>query len=559
MGVVRNGRNREGIVTAGKASTSVIVAGVDRLEGTPNMAVQFMLSDAGIIFEVSQSGTITLTRVQGTFVDTNYENGDEIGINNDDITLTGSIRVPNDDTLWTNNNQLVTITGFTRAQLPTDSSPDVQTDAATSKGATFATLNGQITDLHGSVVDGTGFYYIEDADATSAETQLGTKVSSAELQTEVGSFTRNVSGLTQGATYSFLAYAESDFSPSYGDVETFTTTEAAATADWIYTNVVGQGPTGGTSGTTTYGAFGAWGPAVNTSTTSVSFDTDGVTPVSAKCDPGELNCSISRSRTFSTPITGASQAQTGVCIFTTGSVASTLRCEDSTATPTTGVAGDTNTRNASVDYNDTGNDTETRSIGNSDYVPDLPEFAFSNLGYSATISSQGVISSSTDVAGTITTDPPDYGGDDLVDVSTPRTFDVLVTGVTVPTNVPPVFSDEGATGQSYPGTYTTNQPAQVTLAAPSAVLTITQGVAPNTTDYVFRGIVERQGVDLVPGSSYSVAIDNEGGKANLIPSESNNLAGPYIVPAAGEGRGHGGTYTNATDTSKVFATVRGEE
>ena len=551
MGVVRNGRNREGIIRAGQASTSVIVDGVDRLEGTPNMAVQFMLSDAGIIFEVSQSGTITLTRVQGTFVDTNYENGDEIGINNDDITLTGSIRVPNDDTLWTNNNQLVTITGFTRAQLPTDSSPDVQTDAATSKGATFATLNGQILDLHGSVVDGTGFYYIQDADATSAETQLGTKVSSTELQTEVGSFTRNVSGLTQGATYSFLAYAESDFSPSYGDVETFTTTEAAATADWIYTNVVGQGPTGGTAGTTTYGTFGAWGPAVNTSTTSVAFDTDGVTPVSARCDPGEIKCSISRSRTFSTPITGASQAQTGVCIFTTGSVASTLRCEDSTATPTTGVAGDTNTRNASIDYVDTGNDVETDVIGNSDYVPSLPEFAFSNLGYSATISSQGVIDDSSDVAATLTTDPTGYETD-LVDSSTSRTFDVQADGVTVPDDG--TYLDGGATNQSYSGTYTANQPAKVTLAAPSAVLTITQG----TTNYEFRGIVERQGVDLVPGTSYSVAISNEGGTAVLIPSESNNLAGPYIVPAAGNGRGHGGTYTNATDTDKVFATVRGE-
>ena len=551
MGVVRNGRNREGIVTAGKASTSVIVAGVDRLEGTPNMAIQFMLSDAGIIFEVSQSGTITLTIVDGTFVDTNYEPGDEIGINNDDITLTGSVRVPNDDTKWTNNNQLVTITGFTRAQLPTDSSPDVQTDAATSVGATSATLNGQITDLHGSVVDGTGFYYIEDADATAAETQLGTKISSTALQTGVGSFSRVVNGLSQGDTYSFLAYAESDFSPSYGAVQTLTTTQAAAIAFWSYTNVVGQGPTGGTAGTTTYGSYGAWGPAVNTSTTSVSFDTDGVTPVSARCDPGEIKCSISRSRTFSTPITGASQAQTGVCIFTEGSVASTLRCEDSAGNPTTGVAGDTNTKNASIDYVSTGNDVETDVIGNSDYVPAKPEFAFSNLGYSATISSQGVISDSTTISGTITTDPTGYETD-LVDSSTSRTFDVLVTGVTVPDDG--TYQDGGATNQSYSGTYTANQPAQVTLAAPVATLTITQG----TTDYVFTGTTFRQGEDLVPGTSYSVAISNTGGTATLIPSESNNLAGPYIVPAAGTGRGHGGTYTNATDTSKVFATVRGQ-
>ena len=326
MGIVRNGRNREGIVTAGKASTSVIVDGVDRLEGTPGTAVQFMLSDAGIVFEVSKSGTITLTIVQGSFVDTNYANGDEIGINNGDIELTGSVRVPTDTAAWTNSGELVTITGYSFTQEPTASTPDVTTNAASSIGSVFTTFNGEITDLHDSIIKSTGFYYIEgDSTTTDSEILQGTQVFTTAAQTEVGTFSSIVSGLESSTEYHFLAFAESEsLGTGYGTGLSLTTLETEAFAFWAYVN--DGSPYGGTAGTQTVGAYGDWGGALNSGTTDLEFDSTGK-PTSARCDATSKTCSVSRTRTVSTPYTGGSQDQDGVCVFTAGTQPAGLACD----------------------------------------------------------------------------------------------------------------------------------------------------------------------------------------------------------------------------------------
>ena len=113
MGIIRNSTNFTNVIVGGQAKTGVIVDGVNRLEGG---ATAFTLANAGIFFTVTEEGIITLTINQGTLVDTNYTNGQNIGPNNGTITLTGEVRVPDSDN-WTNANSLISITGISAVQV----------------------------------------------------------------------------------------------------------------------------------------------------------------------------------------------------------------------------------------------------------------------------------------------------------------------------------------------------------------------------------------------------------------------------------------------------------
>ena len=96
-GTVRNNAKLGGTVLNGRIGGSQIWS-------TTAAARAFTLADAGISFSVSQAGLVSLSITAGTFVNTNYDNGDNLGTVSSDTTrtLTGSVRVPNDSTLWTN-------------------------------------------------------------------------------------------------------------------------------------------------------------------------------------------------------------------------------------------------------------------------------------------------------------------------------------------------------------------------------------------------------------------------------------------------------------------------
>ena len=81
-------------------------------------AIDFAINDAGIDFEVSRPGLVSLSLTAGTFKDTNFNNGDELGTVTVDTThdLTGSVTVPN-NAMWSNAGEDITITGISTTQL----------------------------------------------------------------------------------------------------------------------------------------------------------------------------------------------------------------------------------------------------------------------------------------------------------------------------------------------------------------------------------------------------------------------------------------------------------
>ena len=81
----------------------------------------FTLADADISFSVSQAGLVSLSINRGALVSTNFSNGQNLGTVSSDTTrtLTGSVRAPNDATLWSNANELITISGISDTQQAT--------------------------------------------------------------------------------------------------------------------------------------------------------------------------------------------------------------------------------------------------------------------------------------------------------------------------------------------------------------------------------------------------------------------------------------------------------
>ena len=496
----------------------------------------FTLATAIIDFSITKAGVITRTAVLGSFEGTNYTDGQNIGINNATITLTGGLRVPTDPK-WTNSGELLTITGFSVTQEVTKAHPTVTTNGGNAVGVGFFTANGAITALNGSTISATGFYYII-GEQNSNLVKQGTRITSTATQTGEGTFNATISGLTQGSAYSFLAFAESDEGTGFGDVDIVAIGIANATAFWAYTDT--GSPYGGTAGTPGTPSVGDWMSQPNAGTTGIVVDSTGK-PTSARCNAAQTLCGVRRTTTTPTPVTGASQDQNGVCVFTEGLVQPGLQCEDDGGSPATGDEGDTNTRTrGGVGYTAQVVTNDDRNVTNDDYVPALPEFAFINLGVSGSISDQGVISLSHSTGGgTLTHDPESY---DPISGQMSRTIDVQVTGVTVPDDG--TYLDGGATNQTYNGTYTTTQPAESTLAAPIAVIII------GDNEYTGTGNV----LTLDPGT-YSVAVRNDGGAA--VRGKVTFVGGPFTVPGTNETARSTVNYTNATSSSFASVTVSG--
>ena len=501
-------------------------------------ATEFTLATAIIDFSITKSGTITRTLSLGAFEGTNYTNGQELGRNNGEIELTGGVRVPT-DVKWSNSGDLLTITGYKVTQEASDASPAVTTNAATSTGSVLTTFNGEITDLHGSTIKSTGFYYIAgDSTTTANEVFQGTKVFTTEAQKEVGTFSSIVSGLLSSTEYHFLAFAESEsLGTGYGSVRSLTTLETEAFAFWSYTN--DGSPYGGTAGTPTTGAYGAWGGAANSGTTDVTLD-DAGKPISARCAASSETCSVSRTRQVSTPYTGGSQDQDGVCVFTAGTQPAGLACTDPA-----GAEGATTERTVTAGYNAVTDDTQTASVQNRDYVAQDPEFGFDNLGVTCSIDGDGNITVGSTVTATLTHSPEKFLASTVVIKD--REISVSASGVTIP----PDFQEEGAEDQSYSGTCTADQPAQTVLPAPAGVLTVTYGMNDSTQEYT----TNRNTLDLEAGTSYSIAVRSTGGTATLT-NKVNIDGSPYIVSSVNNAtRNHTCRYTNASGTAFLGVTI----
>ncbi len=92
--------------------------------------------------------------------------------------------------------------------------PSVTTLEASNITSAGATLSGEVTSDGGEVVLSRGFMYGTNADDLSQNVQSGNGN---------GSFTANISGLADGTTYYYKAYATSSAGTGYGEVMSFTT------------------------------------------------------------------------------------------------------------------------------------------------------------------------------------------------------------------------------------------------------------------------------------------------------------------------------------------------
>ena len=97
---------------------------------------------------------------------------------------------------------------------PTVPVPSVTTSDASNITSSGATLSGEVTSDGGEVVLSRGFMYGTSADDLSQNVQSGSGT---------GSFTANITGLADGTTYYYKAYATSSAGTGYGEVMTFTT------------------------------------------------------------------------------------------------------------------------------------------------------------------------------------------------------------------------------------------------------------------------------------------------------------------------------------------------
>ena len=126
------------------ANQLITITGITTEQAATSTAVAFTLADAGVSFSVAQSGSVSLSISTGTLFGTNYTNGQNIGTVTTATTrtLTGSVRVPNNPAIWSNANQLITITGIT-AQQAAAARPFTLADA----GVSFSVAQNGIVSL----------------------------------------------------------------------------------------------------------------------------------------------------------------------------------------------------------------------------------------------------------------------------------------------------------------------------------------------------------------------------------------------------------------------------
>jgi hypothetical protein len=94
--------------------------------------------------------------------------------------------------------------------------PNITTSAATVINVTYATMNGNVTNLNNGNVTVRGFVYgLDTGNLTSDWNETGTF--------NIGVFSQNITGLTALTTYYFKAYATNQAGTGYGTVLNFTT------------------------------------------------------------------------------------------------------------------------------------------------------------------------------------------------------------------------------------------------------------------------------------------------------------------------------------------------
>ncbi|MEC3966841.1 cadherin-like domain-containing protein, partial [Flagellimonas halotolerans] len=107
--------------------------------------------------------------------------------------------------------------------------PTVTTTTASGISHTAATLGGNVTDNGGASVTERGIVY----NTTSTPTTADTKV---QIGSGDGSFTQEITGLTEGTTYYVRAYAINSEGTSYGSEVSFTTTSNDTPSGSVITN-----------------------------------------------------------------------------------------------------------------------------------------------------------------------------------------------------------------------------------------------------------------------------------------------------------------------------------
>ena len=231
---------------------------------------------------------------------------------------------------------------------PTVSTLQVQTLTSNS-----AVLRGNVTTDGGAPLSRIGFRYSSDINDLSPQQIYNNGTNVVATPTEVGPFSKNVTGLTAGTTYRFVAYAENSqttsSTPSLGGTLPFNTpsgvslsapevsTEGSTNILETSARISGRvGSTGGDSLTSIGFYIGTVAPTSGQTGESYA-STSGVVRVETNSNPGDITTDYSTSRTGLSPGTNHyyvayAQNSTGTGYgsieqFTTTSQASSLSIE----------------------------------------------------------------------------------------------------------------------------------------------------------------------------------------------------------------------------------------
>ena len=321
---------------------------------------EFLITDAGVNFSVNQAGLIGLSLIRGIFEGTNYINSQNIGTNNGAITLAGSIRVPNEPLVWTNADQLVTISGVTASQPPTlaPSVPTVRTDAASQVNNTNMRLNGTIVSDGNLTVTSRGFFWIQGLTTLSNTINNGTRVNATAGTTN---FSAVINNLDSGTPYTFVAWAVNSMGEARATnivTQTTATSTVTTTTDWVPIPSGTTNCTGGSGGTVTVGSYGSWTGADN-----IVVNGNGIA-VSAECAIGAATCTVSRTRSTSQSFTGGSQSVRYECRVIVQGTTTAPNCSAPTGDGTTSTVGSVDNRSQSCNHTVSGVDSDVRQVPN---------------------------------------------------------------------------------------------------------------------------------------------------------------------------------------------------
>ncbi len=171
--------------------------------------------DNGILngVEIREFTTLTATG-GGTYLWSNGETTPSISVSPNSTTIY-TVTITDGSGCEGTENVTVTITNMAEE-------PTVNTSTATSTFNGMGTLNGNITSNGGDPVTSYGFYWSTTSGFT-APSGTHVEVGTSDL---AGAFSTTLSGLTNGTTYYFQAYATNSIGTTYGTEFSFTPTDA---------------------------------------------------------------------------------------------------------------------------------------------------------------------------------------------------------------------------------------------------------------------------------------------------------------------------------------------